>query len=196
MKESKQITYRAILTAIVIVLQCVSTVIGVSWRVVPTLALIPIVLGVIVLGTWQGVFLGFVFSSVVLMFGLSGYDAGTYAMIQYNPILSILLIYVKGCVAPLVAGIAYKLTKKAYPRASIWIASALCPIVNTLLYCLGMFFFLDFLREAGYNQNALYLVFLFLPGINFVLEFILNMVLTPVVIRVNTIFDKTLKIGE
>ncbi len=196
MTKSKRITYLAILSALVILFQCMATVIGVTWKVVPTLALIPIILGVVILGVWEGTFLGFVFSTVVFIFGISGYDAGTYAMIQYKPVLATLLIFVKGCMAPFVAGIVYKLTKNKLPRASIWIASALCPIVNTLLYCLGMFFFLDFLRGAGYNQNAMYLVFIVLPGVNFLIEFTLNIVLTPAIVRVSSIFDKTLKIGE
>lgn len=196
MTKSKQITYLSILTALVIIFQCLATVIGVTWKVVPTLALIPIVLGIVILGVWQGVFLGFVFCSVVFIFGISGYDAGTYAMIQYKPILTTALIYVKGCVAPLVSGVVYNLTKTKFPKASIWLAAALCPIVNTLLYCLGMIFFLDFLRAGGYNQNAMFLIFIFLPGINFVIEFTLNLILTPAIVTVSRVFDKTLRNGE
>ncbi len=196
MSKSKKITYLSVLTALVILFQCMATVIGVTWKVVPTLALIPIILGVVILGVWEGTFLGFVFSTVVFIFGISGYDAGTYAMIQYNPVLTTALIYVKGCAAPFVAGIVYNFTKNKMPKTSVWLVSALCPLVNTLLYCLGMFFFLDFLRGAGYNENAMYLVFIVLPGVNFLIEFTLNLVLTPAIVRVNEIFDKTLNIGE
>ncbi len=196
MTKSKRITYLAILSALVILFQCMATVIGVTWKVVPTLALIPIILGVVILGVWEGTFLGFVFCTVVFIFGISGYDASTYAMIQYRPVLTTALIYVKGCFAPFVSGIVYNLTKNKMPKASIWIASALCPIINTLIYCLGMFFFLDFLRGAGYNQNAMYVVFILLPGVNFLIEFTLNLVLTPAIVRVNGIFDKTLRVGE
>lgn len=196
MTKSKQITYLAILSSLVIIFQCIATVLGVTWRVVPTLALIPIILGVVMLGVWQGTFLGFVFSSVVFIFGISGYDAGTYAMIQYKPVLATLLIYVKGCAAPFVSGIVYNLLKNKFPKASVWVASALCPIVNTALYCFGMFFFLDFLRAGGMNQNAMYLIFIFLPGVNFLIEFTLNLVLTPAVVTVNRVFDKTLRNGD
>lgn len=196
MTKSKQITYLAILSALVIIFQCIATVLGVTWRVVPTLALIPIILGVVILGVWQGTFLGFVFSTVVFIFGVSGYDAGTYSMIQYNPVLATLLIYVKGCAAPFVSGMVYNLMKNKYPNASVWVASALCPIVNTAIYCFGMFFFLDFLRASGFNQNAMYLIFIFLPGVNFLIEFTLNLVLTPAVVTVNRVFDKTLKNGD
>ena len=195
MTKTKKITYLAVLSALVIVLQCISTVLGATWKVVPTLALIPIILGAIILGVWQGAFLGFVFSTVVFIFGISGYDAFTYAMIQYNPVLTIFLIYFKGCLAAFVAGLVYKFTKNKLPKASVWFASALCPIINTLTFCLALFLYVPFINDLGLDGNLMYTVFITFAGVNFLIEFALNLILTPAVITVRNVFNKVLK-GE
>ena len=146
MTKSKRITYLAIFSALVIVLQSFTSFIGVNgiWKVAPTFALIPIVLGGVILGVWQGAFLGFVFSTVVLIFGLTGYDLFTNGMIQYNPILAVLLIYAKGCCAGFVSALVYRLMKNKFPKLSVWFSSALCPLVNTGLFCVGAFFFKNY----------------------------------------------------
>lgn len=193
MSKSKKIAYMALFTALVIILQCISTIVGKVFLVTPpTLAFVPILLAIVVFGIWEGVYLGGVFSLVVLIFGLTGYDAFTYGMIQYMPLVTILLIFVKGMVAPLVACFVYNLLKKAMPKVAIWIASALLPIVNTGVFCLGAFLFKSHLYAIGLQGNIFAIIFLTLAGTNFLIEFIVNVVVTPAVIVVKRVFDKGL----
>lgn len=194
MSAAKMIAFLGIYIALVIVVQSLSTVIGKLFSVVaPTLAFVPILLAIITLGVWQGVVLGAVFSTVVLIFGLTGVDGFTSFVIQDQPALTIILIYLKGCLAPLVAGLVYKVLKDKMPKGSIWIASFLLPIVNTGIFCIGMLLFYKgtLSKIPDFNGlNMVYIVFISLAGVNFLVEFFANVILTPVVTDVKKIFDR------
>ena len=193
MSKSKKLAFFAIFVALVIIIQVLSTVIGKLFLITaPTLAFVPILLAIVTLGFWQGFALGAVFSTVVMVFNVSGYDGGAYAMFAYSPVLTILLIYVKGCLAPVVAGLVYKALKNKMPKGSIWISSALLPVVNTGVFCVGM---LLFYRGYLSPDNAMgfkdyfYTVFIVIAGVNFLIEFFVNIILTPVVTDVKKVFD-------
>lgn len=194
MSKSKKIAFFAVFVALVIVVQVLSTVLGQFFRIVaPTLAFVPILLAIVTLGYWQGVALGAVFSTVVLIFTASGYDPGSYAIFNYSPVLTVLLIYVKGCLAPVVAGIIYKVLKNKMPKGSIWVCSAILPIINTGVFCLGMLlFYRGYFRLQNITdfKGILYTVFIAIAGVNFLIEFFINIILTPVVTDVKKVFDK------
>ena len=78
----RKMTYLAIFTALVLVLQTVfAPLIGAATGLSPALVLIPIVLGVSVCGLGAGAWLGAVFSFIVM------FDPTTVPFLQYNPIL-------------------------------------------------------------------------------------------------------------
>ena len=85
MKKSKffsarNIAYLAVLLALVIVLQMIGTLIGNLGVTAPSLVLIPIVLGAILLGPVGGGFLGFAFGLVVVLAGVFGMDKFTFIL--------------------------------------------------------------------------------------------------------------------
>ena len=78
------------------------------------------------------------------------------------------------------------------PKGSIWIASFLLPIVNTGIFCIGMLLFYKgtLSKIPDFNGlNFVYVVFISLAGINFLIEFFVNVILTPVIIDVKKVFD-------
>jgi len=191
MSKGKKIALFAIFAAIVIVVQILSTVVGKIFVIVaPTLAFVPILLAVITLGLWQGVGLGAVFSLVAMIFVVTGYDSFSYLMFSDQPVLTILLIFVKGCAAPLVAGLVYNALKFKLPKVSIWITSALLPIVNTGIFCIGtLLFYRGFLLNIFPSNGVFYTVFISLCGINFIVEFFVNLILTPVITDVKKVVE-------
>lgn len=183
----------AILTAIVVVLQLV----GSQIRFGPfsiSLVLIPIVVGAAIYGPFAGAWLGFVFSVIVLIM-----DSALFMAI--SPIGTVLTVILKGTLAGLCAGFIYRLFRKwAFVFKNLqsgkesWqinlgviLAAIVCPIVNTGLFLLGcVLFFLPTIREwgagAGYSNVAAYM-FLGLVGGNFLVELLINLILSPVIVQ-------------
>ena len=99
----------AIFTALIVVLTVLCTFVKFG-PVSITLALAPIVIGAALYGAGAGAYLGFVFSLVVLLTGLFGWDGGFILMLfdmkWYGLILTVL---VKGTAAGYAAGLVYRL---------------------------------------------------------------------------------------
>ncbi len=169
----KQIVGISILTAMVVVLQLLSLLIKFG-PFSATLALIPLIIGAIFYGPGIGSFLGFVMGFVILCT-----DAQAYWVV--NPFATILVCLLKTTAAGFVAGIVFKKLYKKNFTAAIVLASILTPIVNTGLFALGsMTFFWNTLNEWAGGTDALNFLFLTMIGFNFLIEFSLNAILSPV----------------
>ncbi len=182
----------AILAAIVIALQIVCTFIKFG-PVSITLALTPIIVGAAIYGWKCGAFLGFVFSAVVYVTGLMGWDGGfVQAMMNYNAIGTTVLCLLKGTAAGAVAGLVYRPISKKKPTVATLTASALTPITNTGLFALGIItIFYGFLEgSATDGQSPMALLFLTWIGLNFIVEFIVNIALGTVITRVVDYYNK------
>jgi uncharacterized membrane protein len=179
--NTRKLTTLAILTAIVIVLQ----ILAIFLRTVgfaPSLVLVPVVLGAALFGPVAGAWLGFVFGLAVLISG----DAATFLTI--NAFGTVLVVLLKGTLAGFAAGIAYKLLEKLNKTVAVFAAAVVCPLVNTGIFLLGsLVFFLDTIKAwaigGGFGENWGTYMIVGLVGINFLFELILNVVLSPVVVR-------------
>ena len=168
-----------LLTALVVVLQLVSSSIPKIGPFSITLTLVPIVVGAALYGKWAGAWLGLAFSVVVL---LEPDTAAFYAVTIPGTIITVLL---KGTAAGFVAGLVYEVLKKKNDTAATFIAGALTPIVNTGIFVLGCFtFFLDTLREWAGGQNVFAFIFLSMIGVNFLIELGVNIVLGPTIAKI------------
>lgn len=177
----------SVLLAIIIVLQCFlgSIVVGAtSFSVV----LVPIVVGAILLGPAAGAFLGFAFGLVVLIRGITGQDGFTNLLFVAQPLFTALICLGKGAAAGWAAGLVYRLLAKA---SSFWAsvaAAATAPLVNTGLFILGGLTLVRGTLEANlsaFGADSL-LIFLIIgcAGVNFLVEFGVNMVLSPAIYRI------------
>lgn len=177
----------AVLLAIVIFLQCFlgSIVVGTtSFSVV----LVPIVIGAIILGPGAGAFLGFAFGLVVLIRGISGQDGFTNLIFQSQPVFTVLICLGKGAAAGWVAGLVYKLLAKLSAFWASVAAAAAAPIVNTGLFILGGLTLVRGTLEANLTAFGADSVVIFLvigcAGVNFLVEFGVNMILSPAIHRI------------
>lgn len=180
MNKTRNLTLVGIFTAIVVVLQMIGAVIHFGVFSV-SLVLVPIVIGAAVSGPWAGAWLGFVFSVVVLYT-----DAGAFLAI--NPAGTILTVLAKGTLAGLCAGLVYKINEQSKNRyLSVVLAAVTAPVVNTGIFLLGCrLFFFETIRlwgiAAGFDNVYVYMLVGFV-GVNFILELIINIVLSPVIVR-------------
>ena len=177
-QKTRKLVGVALFTAIVVVLQLLGQFIKFGPFSI-SLVLIPIVVGAAVYGAWAGAWLGFVFSVVVLIT-----DAG--AFLAVSVIGTVVTVILKGTLAGLAAGLVYKaLEKHQYPAV---LASAfVCPVVNTGIFLLGcLVFFMPTINEwaaaAGF-ENAGSFMILGMVGLNFLAELIINLVFSPLIVR-------------
>lgn len=187
--NTERLVLCAILTAIVVVLQVIAIL---SRAVLPAfsinLVLIPIVIGAAVGGVNVGAWLGFVSGVAVLVSG----DAA--AFLSVNILGTILTVLLKGTMSGIVAAGVYKLLENKNRYLAVLAAAIACPLANTGIFILGCFtFFMDTVIAWGSGlgyDNVFAYILLGMVGINFIIELILNVVLSPAVVRLLNIKDK------
>ena len=176
--------YAAVLTALVVILQFMGSFIRLGPFSI-SLVLIPIVIGAAMCNQWIGAWLGFVFGMVVLISG----DAAAFLAINIPG--TIITVLLKGTACGLVAGLVYKLFAKFNKYVAVVIAAIVCPVVKTGVFLLGCStFFLDTLRVWAGGGNVLVYMIVFLVGGNFLVELAINIVLSPVIVRLLNIRKK------
>jgi uncharacterized membrane protein len=158
--------------------------------VAPCFVLVPIVIGASVYGVRAGAILGGVFGVVVVIGSMIVGDLGTFLM-GINPFLTILMIMTKGILAGLAAAAAYKLLKKFNEYAGVVAAAVLSPIVNTGIFLVGVTLMfstdvMDMFTDAGLAEgtDTLLYVLIGLIAVNFIIEFAVNIVLSPAIIHI------------
>lgn len=192
-KKIMRMVELSMLVALVVVLQLISAVIPpIGGAVSITLTLVPVVIGAILFGTSGGAILGFSFGAIVLINCITGLDVGGNILWNANPFLTALICFIKGTMAGLVPALVYKMVKGKKPTVSNGrkyvsaLSAALCaPIINTGLFVCGMLlFFMDTLRVWAGGSNLVTYVLLGLAGLNFLVEFLINIILTPAIVRI------------
>lgn len=183
----------AVFTAIILILQLTGTAIKLGGTSI-NLVLIPIVLGALLIGPSAGAYLGFVSGAIFYFSGVFGVDGFTAILFNAHPFLTALVCFGKGIASGWVAGIIYKLLNNKLPYISVLIASAAAPIINTGLFILGAFTMTEtiaanFLTEG---MSVFYYLVIVCAGLNFVFEFILNIVVSPALHRIIYIVNKNL----
>ncbi len=185
-----QMVQMAVLIALIIVLQTVATGIKIGGVLPLSFVLVPIVMGACLFGPKAGALLGFVFGAITAIMGIFGFDLFSKMLFEDRPFWFTILCLLKAIMAGFGSGLIYKALEKPMKNAKTLrtvIASISAPIINTGIFCAGMliFFFntMNSILPAGY-ENAYQFLFLVLAGLNFVGEFLINLVLSPVIVRV------------
>ena len=194
-KESqRKLIYTAMFAAVVVVLQMfVSIPVGMFTI---TLTLVPIMLGAILFGPASGAFLGSVFGVVVAIQVVTG-AAGplSSAMFLQTPFVTIVLCILKGTVAGWASGLVYRaFAKHEKTKLGVILSAIACPIVNTGIFALGMFVFYSKLTNEWAISLAFANGFTFVMvgciGLNFIVEFAVNVLLIPVALRMMKIVKR------
>lgn len=184
----------AILIALIIVMQSVGSTIKVG----PTsfsLVLIPIALGGMLVGKGGGALLGLVFGVMTLMAGVTGQDFFTQILFQDHPLLTALICLGKGTAAGFGAGLIYELVSKKNKIAAGFLAAASAPILNTGVFILGALLVSDTLSANFVAEGTTVIYFLVIgcAGINFIVEFLVNLVVSPALNMVVNVVTKNLR---
>lgn len=205
-QENKQkalkLTQLGILIALVVVLQSVASFGFINI----CLCLIPITLGAILLDWKGGLVLGALFGFIALFWGLLGKDQFTFFLFSANPAMTIAICLVKGSLAGLVPALLYKwLSKCKYKNSKLVasiVASISAPLANTGIFTIGSLIIKNDVVEAMTKvyesvgepppdmSNFISFLFLGLIGINFIIEFAINVVFSPAIHRITEIVNK------
>lgn len=188
----------ALLTAIVLVLQLTGFAVRLPFLTTPvSLVGIPIALGAMLLGPKAGAWLGFVFGAeVAIVLGMLGQDPFfTGILFQDHPILTTLLCVGKGTLSGLASGLLFKYLKKGPAFLRVILASATVPVVNTAIFILGSYTMMDTFKSnfLGDGTGMFYFLVIGCAGANFLCEFAINTVFSPVLHRLLDILGKRLQ---
>lgn len=175
----KTITGLGLLTALVIVLQIFANYISLPVSI--TLSLVPIVVGAIAYGPFAGAFLGLINGIIILTAPNT-----TGFFMNYSIVGTFVTCLTKTTVAGFIAGLLFKLFKEKHSVIGVILASISVPLINTGMFIGYTFlFFLDGIKElAGQSENIVEYVFVSFIGINFIIEFSANSILSPIVYRI------------
>ena len=187
----------ACLISIVVIFQLMGTFIKIGPTNV-SLVLIPIVIGSILLGPVAGAVLGTIFGIVVLMAGINGADGFTAVLWQNQPLETAILCIGKGALAGFCSGAIYKVLKNVNEVVALFAASAIAPIVNTGVFILGGLFMVNKTLSSNFvnGTTLIYYLVIVCAGLNFIAEFILNIVVSPALKTIINIGKKNLSIGS
>lgn len=189
-KNTKKIVGVALFTAIVVVLQLLGSFIRFGPFSI-SLVLIPIVVGTALYGIGAGTWLGLVFGVTVLASG----DAS--AFLAVNVPGTIITVLAKGAAAGLLSGAVYKLVEKKNKTAATICAAIAAPIANTGVFLLGcLIFFMPTINgwaaAVGIESAGTYMITT-LVGFNFIFELLVNVVLSPIIVRLIGLGKKEIK---
>ncbi|MCQ2776158.1 MAG: ECF transporter S component [Bacilli bacterium] len=183
---TKTISALGILTAITVALQAIGNIIPPIFGVTINLTLIPVCIAACLYGPLAGLWIGFINgvmvlfapSTIALFFPWSGYG-------------TVITCLTKSAIAGLVAGFVFKALKNKNDRIGCIIASLLVPVINTslfLLYC--QLFFINGVKELAGDTPVWTFMIVSFVGLNFVVELLINGVLSPVVYSTYTAFQR------
>ena len=125
-------------------------------------------------------------------------DPGGNILWTTNPVFTALICFVKGIAAGFVPAVLYEAIKKKGENVSVGrkyvaslVAALSAPVVNTGLFVCGMFvFFSDTLTAWAGGSNVVTYVIVGLAGFNFLVEFLINIILSPAIIRIVDVVKK------
>lgn len=173
----RKLTGIALFSAIVVILQLLGSFIKFGQFSI-SLVLIPIVVGAAVYGMGAGAWLGFIFGVTVLISG----DAAMFLAV--NPAGTVITVLLKGILAGLLVDIVYRALKKVNKYLAVIASAVICPVVNTGVFLLGCrLFFFDTVTELAGGTDVFKYMIISLVGLNFVFELGVNIIMSPVIVR-------------
>jgi uncharacterized membrane protein len=181
-KRIKRMAGVALLTALAVVLQLIANYIKFG-PVNITLALIPIVVGAIIYGPGSGALIGGVVGAIIIT------APDTQTFLSFNALATILLCILKTSIAGLVAGYLFKILNRFNFTVSVIVSTLIVPIINSGIFFLGcvLFFFPLFGNDTTQVINTVIGIII---TTNFLIEFSINLILSPTIIFLLKILDR------
>jgi len=170
--KTKKLVTLSLFGAIVVVLQVVATFINIGGFPI-TLTLVPIIIAGAIYGPGAGALMGLIFGVIVDTMVITGADPSGATMMSMHPIITLGTCLLKGTLAGLFSGMAYKAISNK--KIAIFVSAFLAPVVNTSVFfiCLIIFF-----------QGTFASFIAALLSINFLIELGINVLLAPGLLRI------------
>ena len=183
--SAKYVTTLAVLLALVVLFQVFGSYIKIGTTSF-SFVLVPIVLGGVLLGVIAGAILGFAFSLVVMIMGLVGADPFTGVLLNDALFGTLSAIYLKGILAGVIPALLYKVIANKNTLVAVIVASLTAPIVNTGIFIVCMLIIGDVVTANFIDggMSLIYFLVIVCAGINFLVEFAINLVLSPAIHRI------------
>jgi uncharacterized membrane protein len=185
--DTKRLALLSILTALTAVLSYMGGFIKVGGLASISLTLIPVVIGGALCGKSAGAWLGGVSGVIFFLTPDSAFWLGLSAA---GTVITVML---KAIAAGWCAGLVYELLEKKNRYTAVFTAAIVCPVINTGIFLVGcLVFFLDTVKELAGAQGMTVGAFLIIGfvGLNFVFELLVNIILSPVILRLINIKKK------
>jgi uncharacterized membrane protein len=185
--DTKRLALLSILTALTAVLSYMGGFIKVGGLASISLTLIPVVIGGALCGKSAGVWIGGVSGVIFFLTPDSAFWLGLSAA---GTVITVML---KAIAAGWCAGLVYELLEKKNRYTAVFTAAIVCPVINTGIFLVGcLVFFLDTVKELAGAQGMTVGAFLIIGfvGLNFVFELLVNIILSPVILRLINIKKK------
>lgn len=176
----------ALLAALVVVLQLFFSAVRVG-AVTLNFVLVPIVIAAVFISPLAGFFIGALAGITTFIQVFTSGDAFYVFLMTTNPVATALLCILKTALAGLVAGLLYQLISKIskYRSLNMILSAVVCPIVNTGLFVLGMYFIFGnaLTADATFGSmitgSVMTFILVILVGMNFFIELALNAIVCP-----------------
>lgn len=181
--STQKLVLSALLTALVVILQFLAIFTRTIGMFSFSFVLVPIVIGAATCGKKVAAWLGFVFGAIVLLSG----DAAAFLAVNIPG--TIITVLLKGTLCGYIAGIVYKLFENKNRYLATFASAIACPLTNTGVFLLGcLVFFMPtvttWAEGLGFGENVGQYMIVGLVGINFIFELVLNIILSPVIVRI------------
>lgn len=149
-----------------------------------TLVLPLVVIGAVLCGPIVGAWLTVI--PAIISFG----EASLFMAYSLGGTVATLIL--KGILAGFAAGMVYKILARKRQKMAVALAAAVAPIVNSGVFLLGCYIFLwpELVELAAENSVGIGMLLFGLVGMNFIVELILNLALTPAVFRIVKLGEK------
>ena len=186
-QQTEKLALMALLTALTAVLAYFGGFVRIGGLASINFTLVPVVLGAALYGPLAGAWLGGV--AGVIFFTTA--DAAFWLGLSIPG--TIITVAIKSILSGFLAGLVYKLLEKYNRYVAVVVSAVVCPVVNTGIFLLGcLVFFMDAVNgmavESGMSVGAYFIIGM--AGLNFVLELITNIVLSPTILRLINIRKK------
>ena len=182
--STRNLVLCAVLAALIIPLQMMANNVQLFGTSI-NLVLVPIVIGAAVIGPSAGAILGLISALTILL-----HPVAREPFFSWTPLGTTSIILLKGILSGFFAGLIYKFLKRKNQVLAVYSSAAICPIVNTGIFIIGCFsIFMPYINEnfAGLSNgkfsNATAMIFLGWAGVNFIFELVINIILSPIIVR-------------
>ena len=184
--STKDLTTTAMLIALIVALQAFSSIAARIGLFSFALGLFPATIGSVLYGKKKSLIFGAALGITIL-----ATDATAFALYGVNVFATIFVVMLKSVASTFVTATVFEWFGKFNRYVSVVVAAILGPIFNTAIFTVGVcVFFKDFFSQFIDGGVSFITGFLLLILMNFIIEMVINIVLSPIVLRVVDIKNK------